>query len=616
MIVDKKYDIVVIGAGHAGLEAAFSASKKGLKTAIITLNKNDVGKMPCNPSIGGPAKGTVTREIDALGGMQGKAADACQIQMKILGTSKGPGVWALRGQIDKVKYHEWFLEQIDKQENLDLIIDEVKNFIIEDKQIKGVSLLNKDILCGAVIVTSGTYMQSKTYRGNDIKNEGADGSDYSKYLSKDLKELGFNLIRLKTGTPARIKKDSIDYSVMEIDYGSETPLYFSHDRKYWNWNENKKEPCYLFHTNLDTHKIIQDNIKQSAMYSGVISSIGPRYCPSIEDKIVKFSSRDRHQIFIEPESHSLNTMYLGGFSTSMPIDVQDKMIRSLKGLENCKIIKYGYAIEYDAVDPTELYPYLMTKKIKGLFLAGQINGTSGYEEAAGQGLIAGINAANYILNKPFLIMKRSNSYLGVMIDDIVTKGVTEPYRLLTSRAEHRLFLRNDNADERLMEIGFNEGLISLELYNEYLANQKLIKDVIEFLHSKTIGQVSELKNITAKNNATLYEFLKRPEIQLDDILPYTSFSNIPNHIKEKIEINVKFEGYIKSQNDKLNQFNNMKEYDISNIIDFKQIPNLSLEAIDKLNKIKPLTISQASRISGINIEDILKIKYYLDNKND
>lgn len=616
MIVDKKYDIVVIGAGHAGLEAAFSASKKGLKTAIITLNKNDVGKMPCNPSIGGPAKGTVTREIDALGGMQGKAADACQIQMKILGTSKGPGVWALRGQIDKVKYHEWFLEQIDKQENLDLIINEVKSFIIEDTKIKGVSLLDRDILCGAVIVTSGTYMQSKTYRGNNIKNEGADGSDYSKYLSKDLKELGFNLIRLKTGTPARIQKDSIDYSVMEIDYGSETPLYFSHDKKYWNWNENKKAPCYLFHTNLDTHKIIQDNIKQSAMYSGIISSIGPRYCPSIEDKIVKFSSRDRHQIFIEPESHNLDTMYLGGFSTSMPIDVQDKMIRSLKGLENCKVVKYGYAIEYDAVDPTELYPYLMTKKIKGLFLAGQINGTSGYEEAAGQGLIAGINAANYILGKPFLTMKRSNSYLGVMIDDIVTKGVTEPYRLLTSRAEHRLFLRNDNADERLMEIGFNEGLISLELYNEYLANQKLIKDVIEFLNSKTIGQVPELKNITTKNNATLYEFLKRPEIKLDDILLYTSFSNIPNHIKQKIEINVKFEGYIKSQNDKLNQFNNMKEYDISHITDFKEIPNLSLEAIDKLNKIKPLTISQASRISGINIEDILKIKYYLDNKND
>lgn len=616
MIIEKKYDVIVIGAGHAGLEAAFSSSKKGLKTLLITLSKNDIGRMPCNPSIGGPAKGTVTREIDALGGMQGKAADSCQIQMKILGTSKGPGVWALRGQIDKVKYHEWFVNQIENQNNLDLLIGEVKSFIIDDNEIKGVALEDKNILCKSVVLTSGTYMESKTYRGTDIKNEGADGSNYSKYLSKDLKQLGFKLIRLKTGTPARIHKDSIDYSVMEIDYGSDVPLYFSHDKSYWNWDKNKKIPCYLLHTNLFTHSIIQENIKLSAMYSGIINSIGPRYCPSIEDKIVKFASRERHQIFIEPESYNLDTMYLGGFSTSMPIDIQDKMIRSLKGLENCKIIKYGYAIEYDAVDPTELYPYLMTKKIKGLFLAGQINGTSGYEEAAGQGLIAGINAANYVLNRPFLIMKRSNSYLGVMIDDIVTKGITEPYRLLTSRAEHRLFLRNDNADERLMETGFNEGLITYDIYNEYLLNKELMIKIINFLKSKTVGQIPELKTIIAKNNSSLYDFLKRPEIKLDDILPYIPFINVPEQIKQKIEINVKFEGYIKSQNDKLNQLNNMKEYDISGIVDFHQISNLSLEAIDKLNKIKPLTINQASRISGINIEDILKIKYYLDNKND
>lgn len=612
---NSKYDVLVIGSGHAGLEASFAAANKKVKTALVTLNINDVGKMPCNPSIGGPAKGIVTREIDVLGGMQGKAADSCQIQMKILGTSKGPGVWALRGQIDKIEYQRWFLEQIKHQPNLDLIIGEVTKLIVENNKIVGVEINDQFISAKTVVITSGTYLQSLTFRGKITKQEGADGSNYARYLSNNLKELGFNLIRLKTGTPPRIKKDSINYSQMEIDYGSKEPLHFSHDRSYLKWDIKKIKPCYLLYTTLKTHEIIRENLNNSAMYSGVINGIGPRYCPSIEDKIVKFSERERHQIFLEPESIHLDTMYLGGFSTSMSVEIQDKMIRTLPGLENCEVIKYGYAIEYDAIDPTQLYPSLMTKLVEGLFTAGQINGTSGYEEAAGQGLIAGINAANYVKSKPFLIMNRQNSYIGVMIDDIVTKGITEPYRLLTSRAEYRLYLRNDNADERLMKIGYEQELISKDDYNKFITNQKLIDEVIKFLQTKTIGQVPSLKDTIVKNNATLYDYLKRPEIKLINLLQYTPFEITDNNLISKIEIKVKFSGYINSQNEKIEQYKKMKEYDLTEIKDFKKIPNLPLEAIDKLNKIKPLTLSQAGRISGINIEDILKIKYFLDTKH-
>lgn len=610
--MNKEYDVIVIGAGHAGLEAAFAAANKNKKTAIITLDLNGVGKMPCNPSIGGPAKGTVTREIDALGGMQGKAADSCQIQMKMLGTSKGAGVWALRAQIDKIAYHKWFLDAITNQQNLDLIVGEVSELLVNNNVINGVKVDNEFIKAKSVILTSGTYLQSLTFKGKEKMSEGADGSSYAKYLSQNLKDLGFSLIRLKTGTPPRIKKDTINYSAMEIDYGSATPLHFSYDSSYLKWDKNDQEPCYLFHTNSITHEIINNNLHNSAMYSGAINGVGPRYCPSIEDKIVKFNERERHQIFLEPESKNLDTMYLGGFSTSMSIDVQDKMIRSLPGLADCIIAKYGYAIEYDAIDPTQLYPSLMTKKIRGLFSAGQINGTSGYEEAAGQGLIAGINAANFVDNNPLLIMDRRNSYIGVMIDDIVTKGVTEPYRLLTSRAEHRLFLRNDNADERLMRIGYEQGLISDKQFAKFQNQQLIIKQIIEFLQSTTIGQVKELKTKIIKNNATLYDYLKRPEITLNDLLNFLPIQNLDCETIQKIEIKVKFAGYIKAQEDKLQHYYNMKEYDLTQINDFKNIANLSLEAIDKLNKIKPLTLSQASRISGINIEDILKIKYHLD----
>lgn len=612
------YDVLVIGAGHAGLESAFASAKRGLKTGLITLSKENVAKMPCNPSIGGPAKGVVTREIGALGGIQARAADACKIQIKILGTSKGPGVWALRAQIDKVKYHEWFLEEINKTKNLDLLEGEVNKIVVEDDRIIGLYLDQKLIETKAIVVTSGTYLSSKTYRGTDVKNEGPDGENYSKILSDNLMELGFDLIRLKTGTPARIIKDSIDYSEMEKDFGSFEPLYFDpyHEKTKYSINP---EPCYLFYTNELTHKIIEDNILLSPMYSGLIKSIGPRYCPSIEDKIKKFPHRERHQLFIEPESLSLDTMYLGGFSTSMPIDVQDKMIRSLEGLENCKISKYGYAIEYYAIDPLQLFPSLMSKKIKGLFFAGQVNGTSGYEEAAGQGIIAGINAANYIENKPMLILNRSNSYIGVMIDDLVTRGISEPYRLLTSRAEYRLFLRDDNVKERLCKIAYDQQMINEFVYQDFCNEQKLISQLISFLQSKTVGQVNELKNKVVKNNSTLYDYLKRPEIKLQDIISYIDFpySNlIDDELSKLIDIYIKFDGYIRLQNEKIDQFNRSNDLDLSKIIDYSIIPNLPLEAIDKLNKIRPLTMQQAKRISGINLEDILKIKYYLDLKHD
>ena len=610
-----QYDVVVVGAGHAGLEAAFASAKKGKKTALVTLTREGVALMPCNPSIGGPAKGTVTREIDALGGMQGIAADHNQLQMKLLNSSKGPGVWALRAQVDKVTYHHWFMKEIEKQDNLDLVIDEVVDLIVENNKIVGVKLRDNTIECKAVVLTTGTYLESVTHRGSVKKEEGADGSIRAQKLSGSLRNLGFDLIRLKTGTPPRIQKDSIDYSVMQLEPGTNELLSFEHFNPVYLPYKDQL-PCYIIHTNQKTHEVINNNLTKSAMYGGMINGIGPRYCPSIEDKLVKFPDKERHQIFVEPESRHLDTMYLGGFSTSMPVEIQEEMIRSLPGLENCVIVKYAYAIEYDAIEPTQIYPSLMTKKVLGLFSAGQINGTSGYEEAAGQGLIAGINAANYVDEKELLVLSRKDSYIGVMIDDIVTKGVTEPYRLLTSRSEHRLYLRNDNTDDRLIKIGFEQGLVSKENFEVYLKNKQLIQEVIEKLQSKTVGQVDELKFVVKKNNATLYEYLKRPEVNLKELLPYINIEINDDFLIKKIEIQVKFEGYIKLQEERIQQFQNSNDLSLAKIENYKVVPNLSLEAIDKLNKIKPLTLSQAGRISGINLEDIVKIKYYLETNHE
>ncbi len=608
-----KFDVIVVGGGHAGCEAAYCLAKLGYNIALITLNKESIASMPCNPSIGGPAKGIVTREIDALGGLQGIAADYSQLQMKILNTSKGPGVWALRAQCDKIEYHKFVLKTLMNFKNINIIEAEVSDLIIDNKNIKGVIINGEEkITSEFVILTTGTYLKSITFMGNVQKKQGPDNYKRSETLSDTLKTQGFKLIRLKTGTPPRIYKDTINYKVMELHPGSNAKLSFSHYNQHFIDIE-KQLPCYILHTNSKTHEIIDDNLNMSAMYGGFINGIGPRYCPSIEDKVAKFHDKPWHQLFIEPESVHLDTMYLGGFSTSMPIDIQDKMIHSLIGLENCKISKYGYAIEYDAVDPTQLKVSLETKLINNLYTAGQLNGTSGYEEAAAQGLIAAINVNCKIKNLDIFILRRNEAYIGVMIDDIVTKGVTEPYRLLTSRAEHRLFLRNDNADDRLLSKGYKLGLICENQYNEYVQNRDLLLKIIDKLKSKTIGQVPELKNTTKKTNITLYDFLKRPEIKYKDIAKYLDLNTkLGENLIMKLEIIVKFEGYIRNQEINIARLKSAHNYSLECILNYKDVPNLSLEAIDKLNIIKPYDLDQATRISGINLTDIFNIKFFID----
>ena len=505
------------------------------------------------------------------------------------------------------------LKQLENNKNIDLIIDEALSLEVRDNKIIGINCKNNKLIsANYVIITTGTYLKSLTYKGKNPINEGPDGLKNSNELSESLKNNGLNLIRLKTGTPPRILKDSIDYSNMKCEPGTDQKLCFNHFNPIY-LPFDKQLPCYIVYTTPKTHEIINQNLQESAMYGGVIQSIGPRYCPSIEDKIVKFSDKPRHQIFVEPESKHLDTVYLGGFSTSMPIDVQEKMIRSLPGFENCKVMKYAYAIEYDAIDPTQLYKTLETKNIRNLFFAGQINGTSGYEEAAAQGLIAAINIGCKAHNREALILKRSESYIGVMIDDITTRGVSEPYRLLTSRAEHRLYLRNDNADERLMEISFNHQMVDKKQYDMFCLKMQLISKIIDELKSKTIGMFDVLKKETKKTNLTLYDYLKRPEKSLKDIINLLSIkSEISEEIINKIDIKIKFDGYIKKQEEEISKISKLYEYQLSHIDDYKIIPNLSLEAIDKLNRIKPHDLDQASRISGINISDIINIKYFLD----
>lgn len=607
------FDVIVIGAGHAGTEAAFACANLGYKTLMCTLSADSVAETPCNPSIGGPAKGVVTREIDALGGMQGIATDANQLQMKLLNSSKGAGVWALRAQIDKISYHNWFINQIKKNKYLTLLETEVKELIIENKKVVGVKTTNKNFSCSKVIITSGTYMKAITHVGDIKQSEGPNHHKRSETLSGQLKDLGFTIIRLKTGTPPRIYKDSIDYDEMQIETGTKGKYCFSHFHPRYV-PLNKQQVCFLTYTNAQTHKIIKDNIHKSAMYSGQIHGIGPRYCPSIEDKIIRFADKPRHQVFIEPESMSLDTMYLQGLSTSLPKDVQEKFVHSIVGLKRAKFKKYAYAIEYDAIDARELWPSLESKLIKGLYFAGQVNGTSGYEEAACQGLIAGINAINSLKNKKPLILKRNEAYIGVLIDDIVTKGVNDPYRLLTSRAEHRLLLRNDNADDRLIKYGYKVGLINKKHYNLYLTQDKLIKKTISFLRSHKLSYIKGLSKKFGNSSHNLYDLLKRPEVKLKQILKPNQLKNLTLNSIKKIEIKVKFEGYIKNQNKYIDRANQYELIDISKIKDFKAVKHLSLEAIDKLNRIRPLTLGQAQRISGINLTDLVAIKYYLDNE--
>lgn len=609
------YKGMVIGAGHAGLEAAFAFANKKMHVALVLMDEKLIGNMPCNPSIGGPAKGIVTREIDALGGMQGMAADACQLQMKLLNSSKGAGVRALRAQIDKIEYHNFFKKLVDENEYIDLIVGEAEEVLVKNNQAVGLKINGKDHFSDTVIISTGTFLDSKVFIGHESKQEGPDGFSSSTKLAKNIKEIGFETIRLKTGTPPRLDKNSLDYSQFQIEPGTDGKYSFSHfDCKFLDIKD--QEVCYLVHTNLDTHEIIKNNLKESSIYGGAISGTGPRYCPSIEDKVVRFHDKERHQIFIEPESKQLNTVYLAGISSSLPKNIQEQMVHSIKGMENAIFIKHAYAIEYDSIKPEQLYPSLESKKIANLFFAGQINGTSGYEEAAGQGLIAGINAILKIENKEPLILSRSEAYIGVMIDDIVTKEITEPYRLLTSRAEHRLELRNDNADERLIKYGYEIGLISEEKYKLFNENIDKLNKNIEMLKNKLTSEVKGLKTTYKKSNISLYELIKRPDFSYQDLKQYIDAYELDDFWQEKINIKIKYDGYIKNQKNLIQDYEKLSRTKLSINIDYTQVGNLSLEAIDKLNKFKPIDLGQASRISGVTFNDLINIKFFLKGNSN
>lgn len=612
-----KYDIIVVGGGHAGCEAANAAAKQGLKTALITSNKKNIADMPCNPSIGGTAKGIVVREIDALGGLMGRVADVSHLQIKMLNSGKGPAVKSLRAQGDKITYPKNMIKELESLEKLDIIEAMIEDLIVEDNTIKGVKTLNNETyMCDALILTTGTYLKSKILVGDTSKEEGPHGEVSSKHLSDKLKSLGFEIQRLKTGTPQRLDPDTIDYSKLTEEDGDPTPLTFSFDLEP-SYDVNNQRKCYLVYTNELTHQIIRDNLSKSAMYGGYAEGIGPRYCPSIEDKVVRFADKERHQLFLEPESDYYKDLYLQGFSTSMPIDVQEKMVHSLVGLENARILKYAYAIEYDAINPLQMQASLESKIIKNLYTAGQINGTSGYEEAAGQGLIAGINAGLKLKGKEPLILKRNESYIGVLIDDLVTKGTKEPYRLLTSRAEYRLILRHDNADLRLRKYGYEIGLINDEQYNRLINREKDIESLTNDLKTTKIHPAdinSEIKEALEierlASGMSLYELLKRPQIKIAYLKEYLQ-NAYKKEIYEIVEVATKYEGYIAKTNREVEKMLKLESKKIPKDIDYNKIKNLASEARQKLESVRPETVAQATRISGVNPTDISILTVYL-----
>ena len=598
-----KYEIIVVGGGHAGCEATLASANKGHKTLLVTGSKDTIAMMPCNPSIGGSAKGIVVREIDALGGYMGKVADKTLLQMKLLNSSKGPAVRSLRAQGDKITYPKEMLRILEEHKNIDIIEELVEDLIVENNKIKGVKLsTGKEIMCDAVILTTGTYMKANILVGDKRTVSGPKGTRPSLYLSENLEKLGFKILRLKTGTPPRIDRSTIDFSKTKREDGDDKLYTFSFDNKPYYTVENQ-EPCYLTYTTEETHKIIRDNLGKSSMYGGFYEKLGtgPRYCPSIEDKVVRFADKERHQLFLEPESKYYDDIYLQGFSTSMPYDVQEKMVHSLPGLEHAKILRYAYAIEYDAIDSRDLKPSLETKIIDGLFTAGQINGTSGYEEAAGQGLIAGINAGLKLEVKDPLILGRDESYIGVLIDDLVTKGVKDPYRLLTSRAEYRLLLRHDNADIRLRTHGYEVGLISDEQYNRLKEKEKNIDLIIE-----------ELKNIKIKDekNITAYDYLKRTEVSINDVKDKLSKEYDELEL-EQAEIMIKYEGYIRKTRKEAEKMKKLENKKIPKDIDYDKVPNLASEARIKLKEVRPESFGQALRISGVNPSDVSILSVYM-----
>lgn len=612
------YDIIVIGAGHAGIEASLAGARKNFKTLLITSHFESIGHLPCNPSIGGPAKGIVVREIDALGGQMAITTDQTYLQMKMLNTTKGPAVHSLRAQIDKIEYPKYMREVLFNQKNLDLVEESVIDIIVEDNQIKGVKTSqNNTYFTKKLIVTSGTYLEATTLVSDVVTEIGPDGYESIKGLSKKFLDLKMNLQRLKTGTPARVALDTVDFSQTKVEYGTDEKSGFSEYGTMHLAFEDQL-PCYLTYTNLNTHQIINDNLDKSSMYSGVVKGVGPRYCPSIEDKLVRFSDKERHQIFLEPEAREMNSIYVQGFSTSMPFDVQEKMIHSMIGLENAKILKYGYAIEYDAIDSTQLKLSLESKLVDGLYFAGQINGTSGYEEAAAQGLIAGINASLSLENKKPLILKRDEAYIGVMIDDLITKGTKEPYRLLTSRAEYRLLLRNDNAYQRLADKGYEVGLLSEETYQKYLATKKEKVELKELLDNTRFSPKSNInKKLEAINSSSLFEgisaseLLKRPEVDIDLILSEIDHKDYEDRVKRQLEIEIKYAGYISKAKKQAEKFGELEEKIIPESINYDNVKNLAIEARQKLSKIRPISIGQATRISGINPSDIQNLLIYL-----
>lgn len=614
------YDVIVIGAGHAGCEASLAAARMGCNTLMITINLDMVAFMPCNPSIGGPAKGHVVREIDALGGEMGRNIDKTFIQLRMLNTGKGPAVHALRAQADKFQYQHVMKETMEKTPNLTLRQGMVEELIVEDGRCTGVITKTGTIYrAKAVILTTGTYLRGKVIMGELTYESGPNNQQPSVRLAENLRELGFELVRFKTGTPPRVHKDTIDFSKTEIQPGDEQPKFFSYETKS---SSNEQLPCWLTYTSEVTHRIINDNLHRAPMFSGIIEGTGPRYCPSIEDKIVRFSDKPKHQIFLEPEGKNTSEYYVQGLSTSLPEDVQLAVLRSIPGMEKVEMMRNGYAIEYDAMVPTQLWPSLETKRLPGLFTAGQINGTSGYEEAAGQGIMAGINAARKVQGKEPVILDRSQGYIGVLIDDLVTKGTNEPYRLLTSRAEYRLLLRHDNADLRLTPLGYEIGLIPQERYDAFLAKKQRVEEEIVRLREAKVkpaevnAMLEERGSAPIQDGSNLLTLLRRPEVDyslVEQLSPPEVALN--EEMKEQVEIQIKYAGYIEKQLQHVERLQKMEQKKIPDDIDYSDIHGLAMEARQKLGRIRPLSIGQASRISGVTPADISILLVYMEHYN-